>query len=38
MLSLILDLEYKWVREKLEGIDFAMGIDQEGTSFDLYMK
>ncbi len=38
MLNQSLDLENKWVREKLEGIDFAMGIDQEGTSLDLYMQ
>ncbi len=37
MLSWSLDLENKWVREKLKNIDFAMGIDQEGTTFDLYM-
>jgi hypothetical protein len=23
-------VENKWVKEKLEGIDFAMGVDQEG--------
>jgi hypothetical protein len=38
MLSSSLDVENKWVREKLYGIDFAMGVYQEGTSFDLYMQ
>jgi hypothetical protein len=31
-------VENKWVREKLEGIAFSMGVDQEGMSFDLYME
>jgi hypothetical protein len=31
-------VENKWVKEKLEGIDFAMGVDQEGMFFYLYMQ
>jgi hypothetical protein len=38
MLSLGVDVENKLVREKLEGIDFTMGVDQEGMSLDLYMQ
>jgi hypothetical protein len=37
MLSSGLDVQNKWVREKLEGIDFVMGVDQERTFFYLYM-
>jgi hypothetical protein len=38
MLNWNLNLENKWVKEKLKDIDFAMGIDQEGASFDMYMQ
>jgi hypothetical protein len=32
-----LDFGSKWIRETFETIDFAMGLNQEGTSFDLHM-
>ncbi len=38
MLNWNLNLENKWVKEKLKDIDFVMGIDQEGASFDMYMQ
>jgi len=37
MSSRNLDLENKWVKDKLK-CNFAMGIDQEGKSLDLYMQ
>jgi hypothetical protein len=38
MLSSGLDVENKHIKEKLKGIDFAMGVDQEGMSSNLYMQ
>jgi len=32
-----LDFQSKWIGETLKTIDFVMGLNQEGTSFDLHM-
>lgn len=33
-----LDLENGWIKKNLDNIDFAMSLDQEGASFNLYMQ
>jgi hypothetical protein len=37
MLNWKLDFGDKWIGKTLKIIDFAMGLKQEGISFDLHM-
>jgi hypothetical protein len=37
MISWSLNVETRWVRNKLKHIDFVVGIDQKGVSLDFHL-